>query len=146
MRVTASKLGKRDATNYSFALRQFAVISGGKNVAVGAPVSALGGVENFGWGKIGLTDGALSALEEKQPETLLLRREFTVKPGLRRAIAFVSGLGHYEMSLNGAKVGDDLLAPGWTNYRKTVLYDTRDITAQLKPGANAVGLWLSNGM
>ncbi|RYX86449.1 hypothetical protein EON83_01910 [bacterium] len=148
VRVTATKLQQRDATIYAFALSQLEVVSGGKNVAEGATVTAKDSAEFSGWGKVGLTDGALNPPVEagKKYETLLLRREFTVKAGLRRAIAFVSGLGHYEMSLNGAKVGDDLLAPGWTNYRKTVLYDTRDLTASLRLGANAIGLILGNGM
>lgn len=81
-----------------------------------------------------------------EQETVLLRREFVVRPGLRRAVAFVCGLGQYEMSLNGRKVGEDLLTPGWTNYAKTCLYDTYDITAQLHTGANATGLFLGNGM
>lgn len=79
-------------------------------------------------------------------ESLLLRKEFAVKPGLKRAIAHVTGLGQYEMSLNGTKVGNDLLSPGWTDYNDTILYDTRDLTALLRPGANAVGLTLGNGM
>jgi hypothetical protein len=79
-------------------------------------------------------------------ETLLLRREFAVKPGLHRALIHVCGLGQYELTLNGAKVGDDLLAPGWTKYDKTCLYDTRDITSQLNVGQNAAGLFLGNGM
>ena len=79
-------------------------------------------------------------------ETLLLRREFTVKPGLRRALVFVCGLGQYELTLNGSKVGDDLLSPGWSKYNQTCLYDTHDITSQLQPGQNAVGLFLGNGM
>ena len=79
-------------------------------------------------------------------ETLLLRREFTVKPGLRRALIHVCGLGQFELSLNGAKVGEDLLAPGWTKYDRTCLYDTHDITAQLHAGQNAAGLFLGNGM
>ncbi len=79
-------------------------------------------------------------------DSLLLRKEFSVKPGLRRAIAHVTGLGQYEMSLNGAKVGKDLLSPGWTDYNDTILYDTRDITGQLREGDNAVGLTLGNGM
>lgn len=79
-------------------------------------------------------------------DSLLLRKEFFVKPGFRRAIAHVTGLGQYEMSLNGTKVGTDLLSPGWTDYNDTILYDTRDITAQLREGANAVGLTLGNGM
>lgn len=46
-------------------------------------------------------------------ETVLLRREFTVKPGLKRAIAHISGLGQYELRVNGRKASDDLLLPGW---------------------------------
>ncbi len=79
-------------------------------------------------------------------ETLLLRGTFTVRPGLVRAIAHVSGLGQYEFTLNGRRVGADLLAPGWTGYDRTVLYDTHDVTAMLAPGPNAAGLFLGNGM
>jgi hypothetical protein len=79
-------------------------------------------------------------------ETVLLRREFAVKPGLKRALVHVCGLGQYELSLNGKKVGDDLLSPGWTKYDRTCLYDTRDITPLLRPGRNAAGLLLGNGM
>jgi hypothetical protein len=79
-------------------------------------------------------------------QTLLLRREFVVKPGLKRALAFVCGLGYYEMSLNGSKVGDDLLSPSWTKYDKTCLYDIHDITPLLRKGSNAAGLILANGM
>ena len=79
-------------------------------------------------------------------ENLLLRREFTVKPGLRRALVHVTGLGQYELFLNGQKAGADVLSPGWTDYKDTVLYDTRDVTALLHQGANAAGLSLGNGM
>ncbi len=79
-------------------------------------------------------------------ESLLLRHDFAVKPGLKRAVVFVCGLGQYEMSLNGEKAGDDFLSPGWSDYRKTCLYDTRDITSFLHKGNNAVGLFLGNGM
>lgn len=79
-------------------------------------------------------------------ETLLLRREFTVKPGLKRAIAYISGLGYYEMLVNGHKAGDDPLSPGWTRYDKTCLYDTRDLTTFVREGHNAIGLLLGNGM
>ena len=81
-----------------------------------------------------------------ESEAVLLRHEFNVKPKLRRALLHVSGLGQYEVSFNGAKAGADLLSPGWTNYDKTALYDTRDVTALLQEGANAVGLTLGNGM
>jgi alpha-L-rhamnosidase len=78
--------------------------------------------------------------------TLLLRHEFVVKPGLRRALVNVCGLGEYEMSLNGKKVGEDLFPSGWTDYRKTCLYDTHDITALLRKGKNAAGIFLGPGM
>ena len=78
--------------------------------------------------------------------SLLLRHEFVVKPGLKRALANICGLGQYEMTLNGKKVGDDILSPGWTKYNRTCLYDTRDITDLLRQGNNAVGIELGNGM
>jgi alpha-L-rhamnosidase len=79
-------------------------------------------------------------------ESALLRREFDVKPGLKRAIVHISGLGQYEMSLNGVKCGENLLAPGWTKYNKTALYETHEVTSMLHEGANAVGLTLGDGM
>jgi len=78
--------------------------------------------------------------------SLILRRGFTVRPRLARAVLHVCGLGQYEASLNGAKVGDDLLAPGWTNYRRTCLYDSYDVTSAIHPGENALGILLGNGM
>ena len=79
-------------------------------------------------------------------ESLLLRREFDVKPGLKRAIAHVCGLGQFEMSFNGKKSGDGLLAPGWSKYNRTCLYETHDVTPLLREGENAVGLALGDGM
>ena len=73
------------------------------------------------------------------------RKELTVRPGLKRATAFVSGLGHYEMHLNGQPVADHFLDPGWTNYDHHALYASYDITAQLRPGPNVVGVLLGNG-
>jgi len=76
----------------------------------------------------------------------LLRRGFEVRPGLKRALVNVCGLGQYEMSLNNAKVGSGFLSPGWTKYDKTVLYDTLDVTSLLRAGTHAIGLLLGNGM
>ena len=78
--------------------------------------------------------------------SMLARREFAVKSGLIRAVIHITGLGQYELSVNGEKIGDAILAPGWTDYHKTVLYDTFDITRQIKKGGNALGLILGNGM
>src|SRR5262249_41203736 len=78
--------------------------------------------------------------------TLLLRREFNVRPGLRRALAAVCGLGGYTLALNGSRIGDRVLSPGWTDYAKTCLYDSFDVTRSLRTGANAAGLCLAGGM
>jgi len=78
--------------------------------------------------------------------SMLLRKEFEIKPSLKSAVVHVSGLGHSELNINGKKVGNYLLAPGWTDYRYTALYDTYDVTEMLSEGENAMGLILSNGM
>ncbi|MDB5088786.1 MAG: alpha-L-rhamnosidase [Mucilaginibacter sp.] len=76
----------------------------------------------------------------------LLRKNFTVDKPIKKASIFISGLGHFEARINGEKVGDHFLDPGWTNYDKQALYVSFDITSQIKPGANAIGVLLGNGM
>jgi len=78
--------------------------------------------------------------------SLLLRHEFALRSGLKRALVFVCGLGQYELSFNGRRAGDALLAPGWSKYDKTCLYDTYDVTPLLRAGTNAAGIILGNGM
>ena len=75
----------------------------------------------------------------------LFRREFQVGKPLRKATAFVSGMGHFEFLLNGRKVGDHFLDPGWTKYTKYALYATFDVTSYLREGDNACGIMLGNG-
>jgi alpha-L-rhamnosidase len=74
-----------------------------------------------------------------------LRKTFVLKKPVRRATASVCGLGFYELYLNGAKAGDRVLAPANTPYSQRLLFDTIDVTAAVKPGDNAVGLWLAPG-
>ncbi len=88
----------------------------------------------------------LSGNDLKPSATIQLRKEFAVEKVIKRATISVCGLGFYELRLNGRKVGDRVLDPGWTNYRKTCLYTTYDVTAQLARGPNALGVILGNGM
>lgn len=74
-----------------------------------------------------------------------LRRAFDVDQPVRRATVYVTALGTYELRLNGERVGEDILAPGWTNFRKRVHYQTYDVTQQVKQGANAIGAILGDG-
>ncbi len=75
----------------------------------------------------------------------LLRKEFIIKKPVKKATAFIAGLGQFDLNINGRKAGDHFLDAGWTEYSKTALYVTFDITRQLKNGANALGVMLGNG-
>lgn len=75
----------------------------------------------------------------------LLRKTFNVDKAVKQATVFICGLGQFEISLNGKKTGDHFLDPGWTQYNKHALYVGFDITKELKPGQNAIGVMLGNG-
>lgn len=75
----------------------------------------------------------------------LFRKTFNIDKKIKHAYAFVAGLGHFEFSVNGAKIGDHFLDAGWTKYDKEAQYVGFDITNQLKKGKNALGVMLGNG-
>jgi alpha-L-rhamnosidase len=75
----------------------------------------------------------------------LLRRPFAVPHAVRSARLYVTALGGYVPWLNGQKVGDALLAPEWTDFRKQVLYRAYDVTDLVKPGANVLGAMVGDG-
>src|SRR3546814_16718518 len=76
----------------------------------------------------------------------LFRRGFTVGKPVRHAVISISALGHYHLSINGRETTASLLNPGWTDYRKTVLYNRHDVTELLQPGQTPVGVILGNGL
>ncbi|MFJ2891089.1 family 78 glycoside hydrolase catalytic domain [Streptomyces sp. NPDC087305] len=98
-----------------------------------------------------ISDGRLEprgdpTLLDAEPNAPMLRRAFSLDgKKVATARAYVFGLGFYELHLNGAKVGDQVLAPASTPYDKRDLYTTYDVTDDLRSGANTVGLWLGNG-
>jgi alpha-L-rhamnosidase len=74
-----------------------------------------------------------------------LRRAFTVDRPVASARLYVTALGLYEARLNGHRIGDAFLAPGWTDYAKRILYQTYDVTGLLRDGDNALGALLADG-
>lgn len=74
-----------------------------------------------------------------------LRKTYELKSPVSHAVLYVTALGLYEVHINGRRVGDTLLAPDWTDYRKRVRYQTFDVTDYLKAGRNAIGALLGNG-
>jgi alpha-L-rhamnosidase len=118
--------------------------------------------ESDGWEQPGFDDGSWAAARVLGPPGIApwngveypaarplparhLRREFEIERKVRRATAYISGLGLSELYINGRRVGDHVLSPGLTDYPRRVFYVTHDVTAFLRIGRNAVGALLGNG-
>lgn len=101
----------------------------------------------FDWAKRDQQRKQLSkdAPPEKGEPAPIFRKVIKLNDNLQSARAYISGLGYYELYINGSKIGDKILDPAFTDYEKTVLYSTYDITALLKKGDNALGVMLGNG-
>ena len=74
-----------------------------------------------------------------------LRKEFPLDKPVRKARLYATARGVYELHLNGSRVGDDVLAPGWTDYDRRVQYQVYDVTRLLAEGQNALGTLLGDG-
>ncbi len=83
--------------------------------------------------------------EINHPVVPLFRKSFKVKDGLKSAILSLSGIGHYEASVNGEKLGDSFMTPGWTDFDKRILYNTYDVASELKQGENVLGVIVGKG-
>lgn len=146
VRITVPQL-RVTADVASLAFSQIEVVSGGKNIAVGTAVSASDSLEQAPWSMAAVVDGLENTgAKAEDSRTIVLRRTFDVRSGLKRALVYSCGLGQQELLLNGRKVGDELLTPGWTDTSKTCLYDTHDLTALLSTGAHDLRLTLAGGM
>jgi alpha-L-rhamnosidase len=96
--------------------------------------------------------GLDKAVKEDNPDdphrkltSRMLRKEFDINKKIKSATAFISGLGLFEFYLNGEKIGDQVLAPGLTEYNKRTFYMTFDVTKNLAANENAIGIILGNG-
>jgi len=86
---------------------------------------------------IGAADSTVSAP--------LLRKEFDLSEQVKSAYLFVSGMGYFQLYLNGEEVTEPGINPAETEYGKRVMYLTYDVTGALQQGANALGIMLGNG-
>jgi alpha-L-rhamnosidase len=75
----------------------------------------------------------------------MLRDNFDLTQPVKSARLYATALGAYQLFLNGKRVGDDVLAPGWTDYRQHIKYQTYDVTSQLASGKNVIGALLAPG-
>ena len=79
------------------------------------------------------------------PDSVKAMRHTFQSSAVKSARLYATALGAYELFLNGKRVGGDVLAPGWTDYRNHVKYQTYDVTAQIVPGKNAIAGLLASG-
>lgn len=77
--------------------------------------------------------------------TVHLRKPFALKAAPRRAVVYATAAGLFELHLNGGRVGNDYLTPGWTQYDKRLYYQAYDVTQSLQAGENVIGAVLADG-
>ncbi len=80
-----------------------------------------------------------------RPVTPQFRKVFATTKSIASATLFITGLGQYEASLNGEKISNHFLTPGWTNYDSTVFYNAYDLTSKIMNGNNCIGVVVGNG-
>ena len=165
IKFTATKLKRYDHRNfdyddqgdpermYAFSLAEFQVLNSSEILSSGCKVTykdALIKVDREdGYDPDMLTDGILETPSYPERRTIppspLLRKKFDLKSKPLHAIAFVSALGIYDLSINSEKTDQRVLAPEWTDYNKRVQYQAYDVTEILKAGENIISVQLADG-
>ena len=132
----------RSGRDYNWQVRVW--INGGKRSAW-SPMAKFrtGMLDGSGWKAKWIEPGyAEDSVMRPSP---MMRKEFTVKGKIIRATAYITAHGIYEAELNGKRIGDAFLTPGWTSYGKRLQYQAYDVTPMLRSGRNAVGVTLGSG-
>ncbi len=143
--LAATKLGPAGEGTFALALAEIELLdAAGKNVALHQRGHATTLLNELGWGRTKLLDG-VTVSQAGEVHSPLMRKAFKVEKPVARARAYASGLGYYELYLNGQRVGDHVLDPATTVYDKRTLYSAYDVTDQVKYGDNAAGLMLGHG-
>ena len=110
---------------------------------------SMGLLDPADWGAKWIGDGAPPASAPTEPlPPPMLRTSFAVPDagvGIKQATVYVTARGLYELHINGQRVGNHVLAPEWTDYRRRIQYQTYDVTDLLRAGQNAVGAMLGDG-
>ncbi len=101
------------------------------------------------WTSKWISDGSANPSRDeeyyKSDPMPLFRKTFMAGRRVQSARLYITGLGYYEAFINGERVGDRVLDPGWTTYRKQVLYSVYDITSMINNGDNVIAVTLGNG-
>ena len=150
VRLVVTKLRSQIKGMFAFSLAECEVHANGTNVARGCAVRASGATTSGGWSADRLVDGRTlpergSGSAASTPPATRFRKVFTVAGPVARAHVAVTGLGTYALYINGRRVNENLLDPGWTVYGKRIYYTVHDVTSYLKPGANVIAAEVAAG-
>jgi alpha-L-rhamnosidase len=148
VRLGVTKLPKIEGKGYAFALAEFEVLLDGTPVSRGAKFTVSDSLEEGAWSASHIDDGdtVSHGTEAIEPQPApRLRRDYLVDKPVARATLYASALGIQEIEMNGARVGEDQLAPGWTDYAVRVPYLAYDVTERVHEGRNSISAQLADG-
>ncbi|MBK7642340.1 MAG: family 78 glycoside hydrolase catalytic domain [Planctomycetes bacterium] len=148
--ISLTKLAHDEKRGYGAAFAEVEVVDSqsGQVISSGKQVWASDSREEDNWSARSLSDGITTSssgagdMPLREPR---LRHEFQVSRQVTHATLACTALGLYEVRVNGKPVTQDVLAPGWSDYRKRAVYDTYDITNLLAQGPNAIAVQLADG-
>ncbi len=110
-----------------------------------SPRNPITRIESFNCHLSGDQEAKQLIVDPSRKSMPLLRTTFTAKGKVAKARLYITAHGVYEPYLNGKRLGTDYLNPGASQYNKTLMYQTYDVTEAIKQGANAMGAWLAEG-
>ncbi|KAF5004814.1 hypothetical protein FDECE_8713 [Fusarium decemcellulare] len=108
-------------------------------------VSVETGISNGTWARAKPITASRDFDKDKPKEPLYFRKTFDVPGGVDSARLYITALGLYEVEINGQRVGDHVLAPGWQSYHHRHVYDTYDVSDVIKQGDNVIGALVGEG-
>lgn len=162
VKLAITKLAKWAGTDYGVALGGFGVYDGGTCISRATMISCSDSVESSEYSQsyLGKSKSAVEFKADSKEVTVafprvpvsrtvsrvpMLRREFILNEPIRRARLFVTARGFYDFYINGTRIGDQLHAPGYTDYAERIEYQMYDVTDCLRGGSNALGALLGYG-
>ncbi len=148
VRLIVTKSPEIEGKGAAFALAELELLRDGGEVSTQALFTASDSVENGAWGILNLNDGEKTSQPLRGYEPLpapTLRKEFEIAAPAARATLYASALGVHAIRINGKRVGEDELSPGWTDYGQRVPYLAYDVTGLLHSGKNAIAVQLADG-
>lgn len=130
----------------SIRVRAFGADSDPVTTAWSEPVIAEAGLlERRDWCGSNLITAALEYNADAPRRPVLLRRTFTIQGPTKKAKLYITAQGVYEAHVNGQRVGNQVLAPGWTSYKHHLAYQTFDVTHLVQPGQNVIAAQVAEG-